>query len=145
MSGFGVSGYAQCRLCYRAVKKSWADKNRDKTRAAVARWDKANKARKLEHAKAYQKRYPAKVNEYVVRRYAARRNATPLWANKQYVADMYMLARLVSEITGEKYHVDHIVPLKSDEVCGLHVEHNLQVIHHSANHAKFNTQWPDKP
>jgi len=71
--------------------------------------------------------------------------STPSWANSVYVDDMYMLARLVSEFTGQQHHVDHIVPLQSNVVCGLHVEHNLQVIPGRDNQSKGNTRWPDMP
>lgn len=43
-----------------------------------------------------------------------------------------------------KYQVP-IVPLKSALVCGLHVEHNLQVIPKTENLKKFNSVWPGMP
>jgi hypothetical protein len=42
-----------------------------------------------------------------------------------------------------EYHVDHIVPLTSDLVCGLHCEANLQIAVGKDNIAKNNRWWPD--
>jgi hypothetical protein len=41
--------------------------------------------------------------------------------------------------------VDHIIPLKSDFVCGLHCHTNLRVITAEENKAKNNRYWPDMP
>ena len=40
--------------------------------------------------------------------------------------------------TGIKHEVDHIIPLQSPFVCGLHVEYNLQVITAKMNRSKGN-------
>ena len=46
---------------------------------------------------------------------------------------------------GFQWHVDHIVPLQSPIVCGLHTIENLQVIPGALNLAKGNRMWPQMP
>lgn len=69
------------------------------------------------------------------------RHATPPWLtaeHKQQIREMYLTARRLTKSTGVKYVVDHIVPLRSEEVCGLHVPWNLQILTHNDNCAKSN-------
>jgi 5-methylcytosine-specific restriction endonuclease McrA len=51
---------------------------------------------------------------------------------------LYLQAMELTKLTGERYVVDHIVPLISDEVCGLHVPWNLRVITQEENLRKSN-------
>ena len=64
--------------------------------------------------------------------------ATPGWVNHKNVAEIYKR----SLRRGRGYCVDHIVPLKSRYVCGLHWENNLQVITVKENSRKSNNWWP---
>ena len=41
--------------------------------------------------------------------------------------------------------VDHVVPITSDFVSGLHCWHNLQLLTKSENSSKLNRFWPDMP
>lgn len=76
---------------------------------------------------------------------AARRMATPAWANQIAMGEFYAFAAIKSKLTGQKWEVDHQVPITSDIVCGLHTHNNLQVILSIANKQKSNRVWPDMP
>ena len=54
--------------------------------------------------------------------------ATPKWVKRLEIRFFYEKAEKLSKETGIAYHVDHIIPLRGDNVCGLHVPINLQAI-----------------
>jgi len=69
------------------------------------------------------------------------REATPKWLTRKQkteIRQIYQIAITMSQTTGEQYVVDHIVPLRSDTVCGLHVPWNLRVITQIENLKKSN-------
>ena len=69
------------------------------------------------------------------------RQATPVWlseAQKAAINQMHWLARDLEVISGYTYQVDHIVPLRGKNVCGLHVPWNLQILPSDINLSKGN-------
>jgi hypothetical protein len=128
-----------------ARRKSWAQRNPEKIRAADLKWKRANAKRMHARVAAYYAAHPEKVVAISARRKAERLRATPIWANQFFIEEAYDLAQRRSHVTGCKWHVDHIVPLRSPLVCGLHVENNLQVIPAKHNMVKGNRHWPHMP
>ena len=67
--------------------------------------------------------------------------ATPSWltsTQEEAIMGMYALRDRLSEVFSTEYEVDHIIPLKGEYVCGLHVPWNLQILEKSLNRAKSN-------
>lgn len=131
----------QCRAAWRA-------KNPEKLKAAESAWRTKNSVH-IKNRKA--KRYLSNPNvramhsEWSGQRRAAKKKALPAWANKFFISEAYRLAELRTRMLGYEWHVDHIVPLQSKRVCGLHVENNLRVIPAAQNRSKLNRTWPDMP
>ena len=70
------------------------------------------------------------------------KQAKPKWLTEEhefFIEEIYSLRDLRTELTGVVHHVDHIIPLKGKDVCGLHVPWNLQVITAKDNLSKSNS------
>lgn len=67
--------------------------------------------------------------------------ATPPWISKAHIEKM----RDTYLKCPAGYEVDHIVPLNSPIVCGLHVPWNLQHLKSGPNGLKSNHMWPGHP
>jgi len=75
------------------------------------------------------------------KRRANKLSATPKWLSSEQRAridNIYKVCKSVSEKTGKTHHVDHIVPLQGENVCGLHVPWNLAIIPAEMNLTKGN-------
>lgn len=80
----------------------------------------------------------SKANAINAKRRALKLKATPSWANHTTIKLIYKTAKDMEKRSGIKYHVDHIIPLRSKIVCGLHCENNLQILTADDNRKKYN-------
>ena len=132
---------------FRAYNESEAGKQ------AKRRYYEANKeqviaranARPLEertrHREKYKKQNPDLYKAFNSVRKRRHKNATPPWITqeqKEAIKGLYLHAMRLTKITGERYVVDHIIPLINPTVCGLHVPWNLRVITQKENLLKSN-------
>lgn len=73
--------------------------------------------------------------------------ATPRWSEDEfeqfYIEEIYHLSALRKQLLNTDFNVDHIVPLRSEFVCGLHCMSNLRILPAKTNKQKLNLHWPD--
>lgn len=122
----------------KTAKNVWYEANRDQVIQTA-------KTRPAEQLRAYRNTWKEN-NKVQVRadtkaRRRKHREATPPWLSrkqKSEIRQLYQIAITMTQTTGEQYVVDHIIPLRSDTVCGLHVPWNLRVITREENLKKSN-------
>lgn len=129
----------------RAYRKEKYAANKDAELAQSRAYKLANKAELKRKAQQYLREHP-EYNRYArsLRR-AAEKRAMPPWADRKAIKEFYDRAVQISIETGVAHHVDHIFPLQSDAICGLHIALNLQIITAAENQSKSNRHWPKPP
>ena len=130
---------------YKPRAAKWRARNKDYLRIYQATHYETNKESMKRRIAEWKKANPEKVAQWDPRRRAAAKQATPRWAISFFMDEAYSLSQLRTKMLGYPWHVDHIVPLQSPIVCGLHCEQNMQVIPGAVNCRKHNNQWPDMP
>lgn len=120
----------------RDASKKYRDRNKEKAIQRCANWRKENP----EKLKSYRQQEATKAMArfFTSSRRARIAQAIPPWADLKEIEKIY-------ESCPSGYHVDHIVPLISKKVCGLHCEANLRQIPARENQQKNNLWWPDMP
>lgn len=68
--------------------------------------------------------------------------ATPPWADRKAIEALSAEAKRLTKTTGIKHEVDHIYPVCSETICGLHVQDNLRIVTAVINLAKSN-RWEE--
>ncbi|CAB4124923.1 HNHc domain containing protein [uncultured Caudovirales phage] len=122
-------------------KKKYYQDNMEKERASRLKHARLNRDSRRVYAKKYDNENQEKKTAREALRRAKKLKATPKWLTKDHIKqieDIYRQAKELEETTGEKYHVDHIIPLQGKTVSGFHVPWNLQVITAIENLEKSN-------
>ena len=119
--------------------KKWRENNPEYSKKSSKKWRKNNLENSRKYSKEWSKNNRGKRNAIESKRRAAKLQAAPSWANKKTIAMIYIIADICNKT------VDHIVPLQSSVVCGLHWEANLQLLTKQENSSKSNKHDFDTP
>lgn len=134
----------ECRKCCLSRSNRWKQetnylKTRNRSKEKI-NYELKSKAQKRYEEKIKQRRLTDPEFDYWCRKkktakymvyYTQKLKATPNWVNRKALEEVYLNCP-------EGYEVDHIIPLKGKNVCGLHVPWNLQYLTKIENLKKSN-------
>jgi len=158
ISKFGIANSKRsqlrgdCKDCRKKVSTTWYNNNKESRLKSIQKWKNDNIEKVTEYNKIWvnnnrdkvrstqKKYYYSNMDKMSIKR-ISRRAAVPSWLSDEMKKDIkiiYDACRMISNIECEKYHVDHIIPIKGENVSGLHVPWNLQIITAKENLSKSN-------
>lgn len=139
-------GYqSKCRKCCKLhrkenkdriskVNKTWRAVNKDRHKELTDTWRDSNKEEYTRYQREWRENNRGRRASYIAKYRAQKLKATPEWLSDEQELE-------IKRIYGNcpiDCHVDHIVPLQSNNVCGLHVPWNLQILEAKDNLSKGN-------
>jgi hypothetical protein len=147
-----------CLECHRIREIKSRSENPEKSREAWRRYYSTDKgfSKSKKSSKKYRlnpknketiarSKYKAKeknrdLYNAISKTYARRvKRRIPKWQNTKLIKEFYQEASTLG------LEVDHIVPITSKIVCGLHCLDNFQLLTREQNASKGNRFWPDMP
>ncbi len=132
---------AWCKPCKKFYNSSWFKNNRESENERIRDWYEENKEKKSKSNTVWQYKNKGLVNAATAKRRALKKLAMPKWLSNKDIEAIKLLYRNAAEMTkanGIRYEVDHIVPIQGNNVCGLHVPWNMQILTKSENLSKGN-------
>lgn len=130
----------------RANTARYREKNREENKEKISEYSKARYRKiKTEHnaqMKLWRENNKSKMAFYTASYLASRKQRTPPWLSveqREEIKDWYYAAEQLSRIFPWGVHVDHVVPMRGDNVSGLHVPWNLQLLPATVNISKSNS------
>lgn len=128
-----------CTPCQRKARlAAWLVANPGKKNEYNRKWSSQNKEREMEMKRAWEAANKPVLTYRAALHRAKKRQATPPWANLQTIKEIY-------KNCPQGFQVDHIIPLNSKVVSGLHVEANLQYLPADENRRKSNRLLEGNP
>ncbi len=135
-----ISYCKPCKLTSKtSYNKTWYESNKAYMKAY------AKTEQFLSYQATYRKLNRARYNAHCRKYELSKLNRTPLWLTPTQLAEIkefYVLAKELQWLSNptDPLEVDHIIPLQGENVSGLHVPWNLQIVPRSLNRSKGNQE-----
>lgn len=132
-----------CKLCEKERKRKNYLENQERYKNTQREWRRNN----LEYSSNYFKENRKRLNQNrshlifrdrAIRDFHKRGQPRPGDYDLSPMVKKYRLAHIMNLISGKEYQIDHIIPIRHKNVCGLHRHWNMQVITKEENKRKFN-------
>lgn len=118
----------------KTTKTEWRKNNPKKWKEYNAKFRENNP----EYHKQYRKDNPGIIIAAKLRRRVAEKQARPSWYESEQILILYRKRDELAELWDVDLQVDHVIPLRGVDVCGLHCWENLQIIEAKLNQIKSN-------
>lgn len=146
--------YQANKETYKKKAREWEEQNPERSRELQNEWRRSekgleqsrdwveeNREKHNETNRRSKQKHKGRVRAEVRRRQAAKLQRTPPWLTPEdhaAIQAVYDEAHRLEQADGVKRNVDHVVPLQGEEVSGLHVPWNLQILTEAENCSKRN-------
>lgn len=119
-------------------RNEWYAQNKERL---AAKGRKVDYERVRERSRKWKLENPEARRADLAKQRATKRKAVPVWYSEFddfVIQEAFGLAKIREKETGARWDVDHMVPLRSKNACGLHCADNIQVIPKFLNAQKGN-------
>ncbi|MBE9178688.1 hypothetical protein IQ268_08960 [Oculatella sp. LEGE 06141] len=129
--------YQRNRATFLFKRSLYRVENAEAVRASNRKYRLKNRDRIAAWMKQYVQDSRSRIHRLSKTRYNTFRQSIPGWADFEAIQAVYIAAAQQRSM-GFEVHVDHIDPLVSPLICGMHVHSNLQIIEAQQNQQKSN-------
>lgn len=130
-----------CQQCQQSQDARNYTENAARRQALSGAYKEKNKTTVAKRSYGWKQANWGKVIANVGKRRSARLTRTPNWADLTAIEAVYEQCAQMNAVHGKRsYHVDHIIPLQGEDVSGLNVHTNLQILTGPENLRKSN-KW----